>query len=202
MSTQQQTSQGRAVRTVRVRGGKEYVEVAERVRLAHEEGGYTELEPQVFNIGERWFYRAGIVVDGQTFYGTAEIKFGAKPGTADGDAPIECAETSAVGRAFAFAGIGILDGIASADEVRRTGSGAQQPATAPAAVEPPVDESQRDPSGPASPAILNRIAKACHTLGVAVPTDIKSQIDAERRLEALIQQYQQQQQQASTKAAS
>lgn len=131
-----QTTQGRPVRTVRVRGGKEYVEVSERVRIAHEEGGYTTLEPLVYNIGDRWFYRAGIIVDGETFYGTAEIKFGAPRGTADGDAPIECAETSAYGRAFAFAGIGILDGIASADEVRRVAPAAQpqaeqQPRTAP-----------------------------------------------------------------------
>ena len=112
--------------TVSIRG-KQYVTVAERVAAAHEDES-AEFEitgSEIITIGEtgRWWYQVTVLVRGRTFIGTAEIKFNAKAGTPDADNPVECAETSAVGRALAFAGIGSAEGIASADEVRRTGSG-------------------------------------------------------------------------------
>ena len=36
-----------------------------------------------------------------------------------GDVALEIAETSAIGRALGFADIGLIDGIASADEMRK-----------------------------------------------------------------------------------
>lgn len=115
------TSNGQNVRTVTIKG-RPYVDVAERVRLAHaDHAGYTMLLTEQFTVGDtgRWWVRVTIAVGEQQFIGTAEIKFSARPGTADGDSPFECAETSALGRALGFAGIGLLDSIASANEVAR-----------------------------------------------------------------------------------
>ena len=111
--------------TVNIRG-KQYVTVAERVAEAHEdeEAHFSIVGGDIITVGktDRWWYQATISVHGRTYIGTAEIKFNAKPNTADADSPLECAETSAIGRALAFAGYGAVESIASADEVRRTGT--------------------------------------------------------------------------------
>jgi len=125
------TTQGQQVKTVKIQG-QDYVTVAERSRVAHEIGleldiGYCIVDERWFEMAGRWFITVTIRVNDQPFQGTAEVKFNATKG-ADKDAPAECAETSAVGRALGFAGIGALDSIASADEVLR----AQSPATTPA----------------------------------------------------------------------
>lgn len=101
--------------------GKAYVDVAERVRLAHADGGYTILASDTFELGNtgRYFCRVTLAVGNAQYIGTAEIKLSAKPGTADGDSPLECAETSALGRALGFAGFGLVGSIASANEVAR-----------------------------------------------------------------------------------
>ena len=114
------TSNGQQVRTVSIKG-RAYVDVAERVRLAHDLGGYTMLGTETFTIEGtgRWWVRVTIGVSEARYSGTAEIKLSARAGTADGDSPYECAETSALGRALGFAGLGVLDAIASADEVSR-----------------------------------------------------------------------------------
>ena len=104
----------------RVLHGKDYVEVAERVRIAHgSEHQFEQVETLHFAIAERWFVRCSIMVDGKLFIGTAEIKFTAPKNTPDGTNPYECAETSALGRALAFAGLGTVESIASFDEVYR-----------------------------------------------------------------------------------
>lgn len=104
----------------RVLHGKDYVEVAERVRIAHgSEHQFEQVETLHFAIAERWFVRCSIMVDGKLYIGTAEIKFTAPKNTPDGTNPFECAETSALGRALAFAGLGTVESIASFDEVYR-----------------------------------------------------------------------------------
>ena len=104
----------------RVLHGKDYVEVQERVRIAHgSEHQFEQAETVHFSIGDRWFVRCVIKVDGKQFIGTAEIKFLAPKNTPDGTNPFECAETSALGRALAFAGLGTVESIASFDEVYR-----------------------------------------------------------------------------------
>lgn len=103
--------------------GKDYVTVAERVAMAHAAGGYAILSSQVLPLGEtgRLYCRVEIRVGDCRYIGSSEVKLNAKPGTPDGDAPLECAETSALGRALGFAGIGSVESIASADELRRAG---------------------------------------------------------------------------------
>lgn len=114
------TSNGEPVRTVSIKG-RAYVDVAERVRLVHAAGGYSMLGSRCFQLGDtgRWYVQVRIRIGESEYRGTAEIKLTARAGTADGDSPLECAETSALGRALGFAGIGVLDSIASANEVVR-----------------------------------------------------------------------------------
>lgn len=55
---------------------------------------------------------------GRTFTGHSQAEWG--KGMMGGVA-LEVAETSAIGRALGFANIGLIDGIASADEIRKVG---------------------------------------------------------------------------------
>jgi hypothetical protein len=104
----------------RVLHGKDYVEVSERVRIVHQvEEDFEQVETVHFSIADRWFVRCVIKVGGKQYIGTAEIKLNAPKNTPDGTNPFECAETSALGRALAFAGLGTVDSIASYDEVAR-----------------------------------------------------------------------------------
>lgn len=115
------TTRGQAVKTMDIKG-KQYVTVAERVRVALEPSEpYQMLSSEVLPLGNtgRFYVRVAIAVDGRQYIGTSEVKLDAPKNTADGSSPIECAETSAVGRALGFAGIGLIDSIASAEEVHR-----------------------------------------------------------------------------------
>lgn len=106
--------------SIKIRG-KDYVTVAERVTAAHEAGGYAILASDVLEMGAtgRLYVRVQIQFNGARYIGMAEVKLTAKAGTPDGDNPLECAETSALGRALGFAGLGAVEGIASADELLR-----------------------------------------------------------------------------------
>lgn len=106
------------VRTVNIKG-KQYIDVAERVRLCNADEGFSMLKEEALEIAGTHTLRVYIEVKGKQYIGDAEIKVDAKPGTADGDSPISCAQTSALGRALGFAGYGSLESIASADEVAR-----------------------------------------------------------------------------------
>lgn|SRR5260221_2025546 len=108
--------------TVMIRG-KAYTTVAGRVAEAHAAGGFSMLGSSPLQVGDRHFVRVEIAVGELHFIGTSEIKFSAKPGTADGDSPYECAETSALGRALGFAGFGSAESIASANEIARNSYG-------------------------------------------------------------------------------
>jgi hypothetical protein len=99
--------------------GKEYVEVKDRVLQAHKEESYSMLREETFSMGGREYVRIFIDVKGKQYIGTAECKFNANPKTPDGQSPLECGETSALGRALGFAGYGVTESIASADEVSR-----------------------------------------------------------------------------------
>lgn len=166
--------------TVRL-NGKEYVTVSERVEAAlSAETSYQMVSAETFSLMERWFYRVTLLVGERRYIGTAEIKFNASASSADGKNPIECAETSAVGRALGFAGFGVMDGIASADELMRSEPRPQrqaQPAPQPApqtqrrAPQEPAKQTAPETNPPASEAQHRAIRKLCDALARDYPGD-------------------------------
>lgn len=105
--------------------GKLYNTVQERLKAAHGEdakpAGVREIRTDI-----RWGGVQGhavvvatvVFADGREFTGMSLARFDATRG-ADATNPVECAETSAVGRALAFAGYyGSDDGLAGAEELR------------------------------------------------------------------------------------
>ena len=103
------------MKTIKVKG-KDYVPVSERVKEAHArkiEGMTTTYQ---FIEGERMFIvTASVTINGKTFTGHAQEVIGQTSITKTKS--LEKCETTAIGRALAFAGIGIDTAIASADEV-------------------------------------------------------------------------------------
>ncbi len=116
------------MKTINIKG-KEYVPVVERVKEFHRlhEDGSIETEIVSNNDG-RVIVKATITIqiyekpDGypfmKTYTGFSQAEWG--KGMMGGVA-LEVAETSAIGRALGFANIGLIDGIASADEMRKVG---------------------------------------------------------------------------------
>jgi hypothetical protein len=105
------------IKTIDIKG-KQYVTVAERVRLVHaERESFEVVESAPFELAGRVLWRAVIKVNGKQYIGTAEVKLNAAKNLPDGTNPFECGETSAVGRALGLAGLGAVESIASADEV-------------------------------------------------------------------------------------
>ena len=71
------------------------------------------------NDEKRVIVQATVTLDnGKAFTGYSQAEWGKG---LMGAVALEVAETSAVGRALGFANIGLVDGIASADEVRKAG---------------------------------------------------------------------------------
>ena len=117
------------MKTINIKG-KEYVPVVERIKEFHRyfKGDITT---EIVDTGpSRVSVKATITITGIidvkntvvmlsdkfTFTGHSQAEWG--KGMMGGVA-LEVAETSAVGRALGFANIGLLDGIASADEIRK-----------------------------------------------------------------------------------
>jgi len=112
------------MKTINIKG-KEYVPVVERVKELHRlHPNNCDIETSVIDTGEsRVSVRAKITIyqdDGLTltYTGHSQAEWG--KGIMGGVA-LEVAETSAIGRALGFANIGLIDGIASADEMRKVG---------------------------------------------------------------------------------
>lgn len=102
-------------------GGKDYVMVSGRVLLAHEDNPeLLTIETQLLkDDDDSCIFQATVTTRKGVFTGTAASY--KKTGTPqEKKTPLECSETSAVGRALAFAGYAIANGIASADEVARS----------------------------------------------------------------------------------
>jgi hypothetical protein len=95
--------------------GRDYVTVAKRVELSHEENALESVETEVLS-HDPVVIRAKVVIKGHVFTGISSVNLNS-PKLIDQQNPYEVAETSAVGRALGFAGFGVLDSIASADEV-------------------------------------------------------------------------------------
>lgn len=111
--------------------GVDYATVVERLALAHGDqgrpAGIKSVVTDFFQVGTAVLCRAVVTFqDERTFSGTSEVPIGSSQ-PAEKDAPYECAETSAVGRALANAGYpGNDKGLAGAEEMqlaqRRTAS--------------------------------------------------------------------------------
>jgi hypothetical protein len=123
------------MKTINIKG-KEYVPVVERVKEFHKLHPQGEIKTEIVNEASsdtRIVVKATVslgkerVKDGDKLYensmyltreftGYSQAEWG--KGTM-GDVALEIAETSAVGRALGFANIGLVDGIATADEMRK-----------------------------------------------------------------------------------
>ena len=117
------------MKTINIKG-KEYVPVVERVKEFHkicaEKKVTPKIETEVIDTGtSRVSVKATIsFLDtlgnvSTSFTGHSQAEWGKG---AMGDVALEIAETSAIGRALGFANIGLIDGIASADEIRKVKS--------------------------------------------------------------------------------
>lgn len=98
--------------------GKEYTTVAERIAAIHKDGIIKAVETKFIGPtdGKTIIMQAIVTTDKGVFMGTAEEIRGSEG--ISGSSPVEVAETSAVGRALAFAGyLGSTPIIASADEM-------------------------------------------------------------------------------------
>ncbi len=106
--------------------GKKYVQVKDRIGYFNEEypNGSIETKYQITD-NELFIVKAIVYPDVQEtpdrfFNGLSQAKF--ESTGANQTAPLENAETSAVGRALAMMGIGVLDSIASTDEMNKAGA--------------------------------------------------------------------------------
>lgn len=105
------------MKTINIKG-KEYVPVVERVKEFHVQNKKGQITSEIVsNIEGRVIVKATVKLDdGRLFTGFSQAEWGKGM---MGNVALEVAETSAIGRALGFANIGLLDGIASADEMRK-----------------------------------------------------------------------------------
>lgn len=104
--------------------GKQYVTVAERLKEAGDD--LLDLDTQVL-YQNPVVIKATVTTQKGTFTGISA----ANPAkTIEKQSPYEVAETSAVGRALGFAGYGVIDGLATADEMVKAVTYEDEPATA------------------------------------------------------------------------
>lgn len=104
--------------------GKAYVPVSERVRMAHDELKTLSIETKVLPVEGMVVIKAIVTTPKGVFTGISA----ANPSkTIEKMSPYEVAETSAVGRALGFAGYGIVEGLASADEMIKATSQEEVP---------------------------------------------------------------------------
>lgn len=100
--------------------GKEYMTVARRVELAHVDG-LLNVDTEVL-LHDPVVVKAVVTIVGEkgvkTYSGISSIDLSSSK-MIEKSNPYEVAETSAVGRALGFAGYGLMDSIASADEMRK-----------------------------------------------------------------------------------
>jgi hypothetical protein len=108
------------IKTINIKG-KEYVEVKERIKfLATETKDYSiTTDYTYFPERKMWVVKATLTIGENVYNGLAQEIESDNTAKVNFASALENAETSAVGRACAFAGIGIVDGIASVDEINK-----------------------------------------------------------------------------------
>lgn len=103
--------------------GKEYVLVKDRILEFNKQYPNGMIETKLLSDleADRVYFKAVVVPDSEKperrFTGHSQAKWG--DGYINQASAVENAETSAVGRALALMGIGVIDGIASADEIEK-----------------------------------------------------------------------------------
>lgn len=95
---------------------RQYVTVAERVEALHNEvkDKQIAIETEFLPIPNAVVCRATVKIGNNVFQGTSAAN---PTKTIEKQSPYEVSETSAIGRALGFAGYGLVEGIATADEV-------------------------------------------------------------------------------------
>ena len=113
------------MKTINIKG-KEYVQVHERILFLSKDGYNYEIEtePTYYPDEQMWMVKAILKMHTETgirvYTGHAQEIVG--DGYINKTSALENCETSAVGRACAFAGIGIVDSVASVDEINKAKS--------------------------------------------------------------------------------
>lgn len=95
--------------------GKDYMTVAKRVELAREAKALESVETEILNHNPV-VIKAIVKIKGEIFTGISSVDL-SNAKMIEKSNPYEVAETSAVGRALGFAGYGVVESIASADEM-------------------------------------------------------------------------------------
>lgn len=99
--------------------GKDYVTVAERVKMAHEQAKKDKVDlsitTELISTDPIVVFKATVAYGSRTYTGYSAAMPGR--GGVEKASPYETGETSSIGRALGFAGFGVVEGIASADEV-------------------------------------------------------------------------------------
>lgn len=113
--------------------GKMYMTVARRLELANEEKNLLSVNTEVLQFAPVVVIKATITTKTGTYTGISS----ANPlKTIEKSNPFEVAETSAVGRALGFAGYGLIESVASADEMTKALNEESQQADEPFTREP------------------------------------------------------------------
>lgn len=102
--------------------GKQYLTVAGRLQLMHEAVDEYKVETEVLTHSPV-VVKATVTIlsDGKVVKTTTGISAANPAKSIEKMSPYEVAETSAVGRALGFAGYGLIDSVASADEMHKAG---------------------------------------------------------------------------------
>ncbi len=104
--------------------GKEYVEVKERVKFFNDTYKNGSIITERLNVEGKEYFKATVCPDVdrplRIFTGHSQASFSDTTSFVNKTSATENAETSAVGRALALMGIGVIDSIASMDEINKT----------------------------------------------------------------------------------
>lgn len=113
--------------------GKEYVEVKERVKYFNETYKNGSIATERLNVEGKEYFKATVTPDVanplRIFVGHSQASFDDISSFVNKTSATENSETSAVGRALAMMGIGVIDSIASMDEINKTTYSPVQPST-------------------------------------------------------------------------